>query len=102
MPLDRAKLEKLLARMESDSDAEALTSARKACQLVRESNSTWREAVNPQTPKRDVLIQRPEPAVPDIFRRVMAEAEELGLKMARESLRGFGEGLSGKPIKRRR
>ena len=87
--------------MESDSDAEALTSARKACQLVRESGSTWFEAVNPQS-KREVVVMKQEPAIPDYLRRVMAEAEKMGLRMAREGLKGFGEGLAGKPQRRRK
>ena len=39
--IDRLKLAKVLARMESSSDAEALTAARTACKMVRDAGTTF-------------------------------------------------------------
>jgi len=42
-PVDRAKLAKVLARMDSDHPGEALTAARQAARMMRECGLTWAE-----------------------------------------------------------
>ena len=51
MRLDRERLAKLLGMIGSSFDAEALSAARRANELVHEASMTWREVLGQITPK---------------------------------------------------
>ena len=55
MSLDRERLAKLLGMIGSSFDAEALSAARRANELVHEAKMTWREVLGQITPKSTKL-----------------------------------------------
>lgn len=57
-PVDRAKLAKILARMDSDHPGEALTAARQAARMMRTCGLTWAELLGvPPGPEATIALR---------------------------------------------
>lgn len=59
MPLDKARLAKVLALTQSDNDSEALAAIRKANDIVRGAELTWEDVLVQQNSVHIVLQRQP-------------------------------------------
>lgn len=109
--IDRSLLAKMLSRMSSTSDAEALTALRKAQDLLAKDGTTWQEVLGVESVRKAGPVP-PRPTAPPVRtpqsfkiihpRQPTNQTEQFVKDMFNDMAYYFARGLRGSPLRRRR